>query len=460
MSLLLRVTRPRTPAWEEWEEAGPVGRKTQAYTMLYAPMIVATQLAHTPPAQSLVELRTMPPLFFARLCCLACEQLSDRPCPGPGGPAEAMTGTAVHPEAENFTLTLPQTAQAAASTRLSAGSASNLSLSHSMPGSSSHQSSSVSQAVAGAAATAAALRELEIQLPDSRPVLRQRFASNHHLFIWLVAAAMGQLVSEISEMFGTQDAVRLPLFTHTSVIQLLEASLMLPAGVRDSDIKMISSEHDIIELLTCVIAQTSQINKAAQQAGAESSGFKGAAEGVPGNDPRPCVLVSDRRFLLTLCRRARQARPNGAEAYAVAQYTLIGTVLESWPKQDMPGLPFPPPEAEEQVCSIVPIMHDFSSEVLLWLLEQQCRRQWQQQPQQQKQQQQQRQQQQQLQEQQDMSGMQTQEGGAIQTSWFAAIANGLAVSCVHARMGLVQSAKEGEQTARLFIQSCSVGCCK
>lgn len=89
--------------------------------------------------------------------------------------------------------------------------------------------------------------------------------------------------------------------------------------------------------------------------------------------PRPRVVMSDDSLLRALCRRMCVGR-----SLVHARYTLMSRLLQCWPAAAAPApvsLPFPVPNAGEQISGTLTLVCHFSTEVLRWVrMEEEARR--------------------------------------------------------------------------------------
>lgn len=432
MSLLLLVTRPRALPWADWDSSGPLGRRTQAFTLLHVPLNVTTMLAQQPSVQSMAVLMKMRPLFFARLCCIACEQLSDLPFPEPIRPRPVAAAAAVATSISRV-MALAATEAAMHERESTAGSCAPEPTS----GTSTRQNPSAAEVPAPAAELAAAARDLEINLPDSSPVLSARFPSKYHLFFWYLASAFGNLGMPI---FKTWD-VRVLLFTHSSVIELLKASLIIRAGFRHTDPLLLQSEHKTMNMLARVVGGSAQINHTAEgaPAGARPAHAVGGAGVIDGwREARPRLVASARQLMTTLCQRIRVFNLAPTDIDTLARHLCIDFVIQSWSKDQVPGLPFPTPAETEQICGIIPLLHHFSTAVLPWMEQQQGQ-----------------QQQGHGQRQQQQGVRVQQECQLLQPVWSPAMWRTLSLKAILPLMNAAYSVQEGEEGRRWSKEACS-----
>lgn len=345
MSLLLLVTRSRDVPWLEWQAFGPLGRKTQAYTVLYLPMATMINLAMTHPSEHDRELLTMPAMFFAKLCCLSCELLSDLP-------PQCYTVQRVEVVSnvqKTGGLIVPQSAAfcAPSVTRVTAAE---------------HNGVNVTTAAAQAAA---AERELEIDPSGVHPLPRARFTSSYDLFFFYLAASAGNF---LRDRISARHDPRLKMFVHPAVILVMKLTLTLRTGVRDKADLVQFCESTAIAILTHLVEYSMDINTKVQ-AGPGGEEYTRSICGLRfdmGASLRPRVVISDDQLLRTLCRRMC------VDATLVNKRNdLMMSLLYCWPAiqadRSCIDLPFPVPDGGEQVCGITTLVHHFSVEVLQWM---------------------------------------------------------------------------------------------
>lgn len=327
--------------WLDWDAFGSLGRKTQAYTLLSLPMVTMINLAQSHPSQHGKYLRAMPPLFFAKLCCLSCELLSNLP---PSSDS-AQQVAAISPIRDAWNAVIAQSTAFAARPVPGAVSDHN----HGVP-------------VTAAAARTAAARDLEINLPGSHPATRLLFTSSYDLFFFYLVSSMANLMRE--KVMTRNKNASLDMFLHPAVILVFKSSLTLRTGVKDKTDLVQFCERTTLTILTRLVSIA--INSAVQQ-GSQRPRLEAAAS------VRPRVVVSDDSLLRTLCRRLCMD-----VSLVDDRYDLMMSIVNCWPAaaaSRLRDLPFPVPDGGEQICGIVTLAHHFSVEVVRWMREEKLERQ-------------------------------------------------------------------------------------